>query len=68
MPIGLRNSALLILIIITLSISTVLRVVLCLVSILSSSSLNPMRFCNTLPLPLSLFNIRFNLDTMLGLS
>ncbi len=68
MPIGLGNSVLLILIIITLSISTILRVVLCLVSILSSSSLNPTYFCNTLPLLLSLFNIRFNLDTMLGLS
>jgi hypothetical protein len=68
MPIGLGNSVLLILIIITLSISTILRVVLCLTSILSSLSLNPTRFYNTLPLPLSLFNTRFNLDTMLGLS
>jgi hypothetical protein len=68
MPIGLGNSVLLILIIITLSISTMLRVVLCLASILSSLSLNPTYFYNTLPLPLSLFNIRFNLDTILGLS
>ncbi len=68
MPIGLRNSILLILIIITLSISTILRVVLCLTSILSSLSLNPTYFYNTLPLFLSLFNTRFNLDTILGLS
>jgi hypothetical protein len=68
MPVRLGNSVLLILIIITLSISTMLRVVLYLTSILSSLFLNPTRFCNTLPLPLSLFNIRFNLDTMLGLS
>jgi hypothetical protein len=68
MPAGLGNSALLILTIITLSVSTVLRVVLCLAGILSSSSLNPTYFCNTLPLPLSLFNTRFNLDTTLGLS
>ncbi len=68
MPVGLRNSVLLILIIITLSISTMLRVVLCLASILSSLSPNPTYFCNTLPLPLSLFNTRFDLDTMLGLS
>ncbi len=68
MPVGLGNSVLLILIIITLSISTVLRVVLCLASILSSLSLNPIHFYNTLPLPLSLFNTRFDLDTTLGLS
>ncbi len=68
MLIGLGNSVLLILIIITLSISTMLRVVLCLASILSSSFLNPIRFYNTLPLLLSLFNTRFNLDTILGLS
>jgi hypothetical protein len=68
MPVGLGNSVLLILTIITLSVSTVLRVVLCLASVLSSSSLNPTRFCNTLSLLLSLFNIRFNLDTMPGLS
>ncbi len=68
MPTGLGNSALLILIIITLSISTVLRVVLCLTSILSSLSLNPTYFYNTLPLLLSLFNTRFNLDTTLRLS
>ncbi len=68
MPIRLGNSALLILTIITLFISTVLRVVLCLAGVLSSLSPNPIRFYNTLPLPLSLFNTRFNLDTMLGLS
>ncbi len=68
MPTGLGNSVLLILIIITLSISTILRVVLYLVSILSSLSLNPIHFYNTLPLSLSLFNIRFDLDTILGLS
>ncbi len=68
MPIRLGNSVLLILIIITLFISTMLRVVLCLASILSSLSLNPIYFYNTLPLPLSLFNTRFNLDTTPGLS
>ncbi len=68
MPVRLGNSVLLILIIITLSISTMLRVVLYLTSILSSLFLNPTHFYNTLPLFLSLFNIRFNLDTMLGLS
>ncbi len=41
MSTGLGNSALLILTIITLSMSAVLRVVLCLASILSSSSPNP---------------------------
>ncbi len=68
MPIGLGNSILLILIIITLFISTILRVVLCLTSILSSLFPNPTYFYNTLPLSLSLFNTRFNLDTTPGLS
>ncbi len=68
MPTGLGNSTPLILTIITLSVSTILRVVLCLTGVLSSLSPNPTRFCNTLPLPLSLFNTRFDLDATLGLS
>jgi hypothetical protein len=68
MPIRLRNSILLILIIIFLSISIILRDVLCLTSILSILSLNLTYFYNTLPLLLGLLNIRFNLGTILGLS
>jgi hypothetical protein len=68
MLIGLGNSALLILIIIILSISTILRVVLCLTNILSSLFLNPIYFYNTLPLTLGLLNIRFNLGTTIRLS
>ncbi len=68
MPTGLRNSVLLILIIIFLSISIMLRDILCLASILSILSSNPTRFYNTLSLLLGLLDTRFDLGTILGLS